>query len=100
MYQSLFHSILIQYFRETKDVKTPAPVPKPTDNSSRRRRRSSESPEPQRYHMATRNNIPIFLLLENHQKEMIIDRDRHYEILKSQTEKNPAVNHRHQKRTK
>ena len=50
--------------------------------------------------MATRNNIPIFLLLENHQKEMIIDRDRHYEILKSQTEKNPAVNHRHQKRTK
>ena len=31
---------------------------------------------------------------------MIIDRDRHYEILKSQTEKNPAVNHRHQKRTK
>lgn len=50
--------------------------------------------------MSTRNNIPNLFLLENHQKEMIIDRDRHYEILKSQTEKNPAVNHRHQKRTK
>ena len=31
---------------------------------------------------------------------MIIDRDRHYEILKSQPEKNPVVNHRHLKRTK
>ena len=39
-------------------------------------------------------------LLENHQNEMIIDPVRHYEILKSQTGKNLAVNHHRQKRIK
>ena len=49
--------------------------------------------------MAAWKNINIFLL-ENHQNEMIIDPVRHYEILKSQTEKNLAVNHHRQKRIK
>ena len=37
------------------------------------------------------------ILLENRQKEMVIDPDRRCEILKNQPEKNPAVNHPHPK---